>query len=324
MIVVISNSLDVTADYFCKKLEQSRIEYARIDSDIFIGHAQLSYKANQFTLRLDSYELRPELIQSIWYRRPKALKFSQGLWEAGEETHSVHEWTAALEGFLAHVPEHRWINHPRNNAAALLKIDQLMRAQRVGLIVPKTLVSQSFDEIVEFTRWCETGVIVKPISHGYLERDLPEKDTLIFTNEVELEHIIENGKLLGNCPTLFQEKIDKLCDIRINIVDEQVISVAIYASKFNESQKVDIRRDNMFNVRYEVILLPDSVKIKLLQMCKLYRLRFAAVDMALTLEGKWVFFEINPNGQWAWLEIEGVVDISSTLLYAMQSDSFKK
>jgi glutathione synthase/RimK-type ligase-like ATP-grasp enzyme len=199
-----------------------------------------------------------------------------------------------------------------------------MRAQRVGLIVPKTLVSQSFDEIVEFTRGCETGVIVKPISHGYLERDLPEKDTLIFTNEVELEHIIENGKLLGNCPTLFQEKIDKLCDIRINIVDEQVISVAIYASKFNESQKVDIRRDNMFNVRYEVILLPDSVKIKLLQMCKLYRLRFAAVDMALTLEGKWVFFEINPNGQWAWLEIEGVVDISSTLLYAMQSGSFKK
>jgi glutathione synthase/RimK-type ligase-like ATP-grasp enzyme len=324
MIVVISNSLDVTADYFCGKLEQSRIEYVRIDSDVFIGHTQLSYKADQFTLRLDSCELRPELIQSIWYRRPKALKFPQGLWEAGEETHSVHEWTAALEGFLSHVPEHLWINHPRNNAAALLKIDQLTRAQRLGLVVPKTLVSQSFDEVVEFARGCETGVIVKPISHGYLERDLPEKDTLIFTNDVELECIIENRKLLGICPTLFQEKIDKLCDVRVNIVDEQIISVAIYASELNESQKVDIRRDNMCNVRYELILLPDSVKFKLLQICKLYRLRFAAIDMALTLDGRWVFFEINPNGQWAWLEIEGVVDISSNLLYAMQSDSFNK
>jgi hypothetical protein len=40
--------------------------------------------------------------------------------------------------------------------------------------------------------------------------------------------------------------------------------------------------------------------------------------MAFTKDYKWVFFEVNPNGQWAWLDLEGVTDIASLLLKSMQ------
>ncbi len=35
-----------------------------------------------------------------------------------------------------------------------------------------------------------------------------------------------------------------------------------------------------------------------------FEINFASLDMILTPEGEFVFLEINPNGQWLWLEEE--------------------
>jgi hypothetical protein len=35
-----------------------------------------------------------------------------------------------------------------------------------------------------------------------------------------------------------------------------------------------------------------------------FGINFASMDMILTPEGEFVFLEINPNGQWLWLEEE--------------------
>jgi hypothetical protein len=36
--------------------------------------------------------------------------------------------------------------------------------------------------------------------------------------------------------------------------------------------------------------------------------------VAVDREGKWIFFEINPNGQWAWLDLMGGLDIGALFL----------
>jgi glutathione synthase/RimK-type ligase-like ATP-grasp enzyme len=74
----------------------------------------------------------------------------------------------------------------------------------------------------------------------------------------------------------------------------------------------------MQNVRYELVTLPSILINKILEFCRSYKLRFAAIDMAFTKDYNWVFFEINPNDQWAWLDLEGVTDIASLLLKSMQ------
>jgi glutathione synthase/RimK-type ligase-like ATP-grasp enzyme len=319
MIVVLSNSLDVTADYVCSRLEHGQFDYVRLDTDYLTGKTELLYKFDNLSLVVDHRTLVPENINSIWYRRPQPLKPPvEKTFEKGEQSHALSEWSAAIEGFLAHIPTKLWINHPRNNASAASKLEQLSRAKRLGLTIPKTLVTQSFEETIEFWKECKESLVVKPISHGYIERENSQEDTLIFTNEVTLDQLNNNRELLSLCPTLFQEKIEKIYDIRINVIDDEVIAVAIYASKQDKLQTIDIRKNNMQNVRYELVTLPSILINKILELCHSYELRFAAIDMAFTKDYKWVFFEVNPNGQWAWLDLEGVTDIASLLIKSMQ------
>ena len=41
---------------------------------------------------------------------------------------------------------------------------------------------------------------------------------------------------------------------------------------------------------------------------------FGAFDFIVTPELKWIFLEINPNGQWLWLEQSLKLDISQKIV----------
>ncbi|MBW4559192.1 MAG: hypothetical protein KME59_25395 [Trichormus sp. ATA11-4-KO1] len=136
MIVVLSNSLDVTVDYVCSKLEQNRCDYVRLNTDELIGKAELLFRPNKLSLSLGHRKLVPEEITSVWYRRPQPLKLpASEYFEKGEQAHTRSEWSAAIEGFLSHIPAELWINHPKNNALASSKLEQLSRAKRLGLTI---------------------------------------------------------------------------------------------------------------------------------------------------------------------------------------------
>jgi D-alanine-D-alanine ligase-like ATP-grasp enzyme len=49
------------------------------------------------------------------------------------------------------------------------------------------------------------------------------------------------------------------------------------------------------------------------------RLRYAAADFAVDGEGRWWFPEVNPNGQWLWLEHAAGVPISKAVADALSS-----
>jgi hypothetical protein len=38
--------------------------------------------------------------------------------------------------------------------------------------------------------------------------------------------------------------------------------------------------------------------------------------MAISLRGDWFFFEVNPNGQWAWLDLVGSMNIARSFVNA--------
>ncbi len=61
----------------------------------------------------------------------------------------------------------------------------------------------------------------------------------------------------------------------------------------------------MQGVTYENVSPPACVKAALMQLVRSYHLRFAAIDMIVDKQGAWIFLEINPNGQWAWLDLAG-------------------
>ena len=49
-----------------------------------------------------------------------------------------------------------------------------------------------------------------------------------------------------------------------------------------------------------------------------FALRFAALDFVVDPDGRWWFLECNPNGQWAWIEDETNMPITSAIADALE------
>jgi glutathione synthase/RimK-type ligase-like ATP-grasp enzyme len=312
MLFILTNSQDETASFLISVLEKSGIPFLRLDTDCLIPRIALSYRPGKPAIKIDNRWYGADEVSHIWYRRPEQLKDTR-FDSSPESKYTRSEWTEFVECFFAHVPEERWINHPARNAAASRKLEQLTTASKLGLKVPDTLVTQDPHELRAFYQKHEGRVIVKPLSTGYIERTGEEEDTLIYTSQV-LEKHLEDLEDMAVCPTLFQQFIQKRNDVRITVVDSDVHAVELLAGDRPGEQRCDIRRNNMSDVVYRPITLPEDVKVALQKLMEHYRLRFGAIDMAVADTGGWYFLEINPNGQWAWLDMTAGTKIASSFV----------
>jgi len=116
-------------------------------------------------------------------------------------------------------------------------------------------------------------------------------------NAVDFQKI-ENVKFV---PVLFQEYVPKEIELRMTVIEEDVFSCAIDSQK-SERTKDDWRRYDFEKVPHYSYKLPVDIENKLVDFLKNAGLKFGAFDMILTPNGEYVFLEINPNGQWYWIE----------------------
>lgn len=307
-VLVVTNSEDKTADYLINKISD-RINFFRLDTDIDLINIGIIFSEKNIKLIVNEFEFITSEIRAVWYRRPKPFKLSLELNEV-EKSHAIGEWQEAIEGFLACIPVEKWINHPARIKTASYKLEQLIRARKFSLKIPETLVTSTKNDLEIFYKE-HKSIILKPISHGYLERGYPENDTLIYTNELsktDIESFPENNF----CPTLFQESLVKDFDIRIVYLDGELLAIKMTNTMNN---KIDIRRDNMDGMEYEIHNLPIEIEDSLINLVKSYGLRFAAIDMVKS-DNQYYFLEINTNGQWAWTDILGFSSIYQMFLKA--------
>jgi hypothetical protein len=314
MLLIITNSTDTTADHLAAALGRAVVPFVRFDTDRCLGGLRLGYRTAAPRLRLGDVEYAPGDFTAVWYRRPERLRLPGAT--AGPETEfTLDEWSAGLEGFFAHIPVERWMNHPAREAVASHKLHQLTRAAELGFAVPDTLVTQEPAELREFFARHGGRVIAKPMANGHVERKGDGPDTIIFTNRVRAEDVGDCAELAG-CPTLFQAEVSKRSDVRITVVDDDVHAVELRASDADGRQRCDIRRNHMDDVEHTLVTLPAAVRERVLALTRGYGLRYSAVDMAVDDRGEWVFFEINPNGQWAWMDLRGASGIASSFVAA--------
>ena len=312
MIIFLTNSKDATCDYFCNVANSNSVRYMRLNTDFDSECVTVDFGVKR-NISLTYYDAKvsPCDVTCIWNRRPEKIHAGNKGLSAFDE-HYRDEWRHSLDGFFKQIHEDKWINHPYNNANAISKIEQIIRAKRYGLLVPDTIVTQDINTLNAFLKQKKGKVITKPLSHGYICDENSVHN--IYTNEVIVEKC--DFSSLPNCPTLFQERIEKVSDIRINYIDGIMEATELLFLE-KGAQRLDIRKDNMDGVQYNNISLPYAIEKKLVRLVKSYKLRFAAIDMGITNTGKWIFFEINPNGQWAWLDILGVANFHEKLLAQM-------
>lgn len=315
MILIITNKDDATADFVAGRLKQS--ECVRLNSDDLPAAVKIESTESDSAIVIGRRRFAPGDFSGVWYRRPQAITFP-GKWDHGECRHAAREYTAGLEGFLALIPEHKWINHPAKNVQAGNKIEQIRRARAMGFRLPRTLITQDPLQLRNFWRRCQGEVIVKPLSFGYIEREPPANDSLIYTNRLRAVDL-RRARMINRCPTLFQEQVNKIADIRITVIDGNLQAVEQTATDAGVP-RLDIRRDFMQGVKHRAIELPRPIVSKIHRLIRSYKLRFAALDMLRHADLGYVFLEVNPNGQWAWLDALGVSNTRKYLIRALQKD----
>jgi glutathione synthase/RimK-type ligase-like ATP-grasp enzyme len=262
-------------------------------------------------------KLQPDDVAAVIYRRPKDLVPPIDA-DAYQRQHAAGEWAGAIEGFLAHIPIAKWINHPSLNFSASHKVHQLTRAAQYGLHVPPWLVTTLPNEATQFQAEHGTEVIAKPLAAGYIERPWPDVSTSIYTQPIDRCHSTLFERLPA-CPVLFQRRIQKSLDVRVVFVDNSHVAVAMEGADANGRQRLDIRRSNMKGVQYFTITIPHPVEVGVRSLLTEYGLRFAALDFAIDRDGNWIFLEINPNGQWAWLDFTDQCDIGAMFVKSLQN-----
>ena len=249
-------------------------------------------------------------VTAVWYRRVRVPERPAHM-DVGVYDFCLREARAALMGtLLAALPDNvRRMSDPGAVWAAEWKLCQLAAAHQAGLAVPETVVTNDAAEARSaFTRF-GGAMIAKPARTGYVEVD--GRPYAIFTSRVLAEHIESlDGASLS--PVIYQPLVEKRCDVRVTVVGSRVFSAEI-DSQSDAAARVDWRQTENPALPHYRTELPPALTDAVLRLMRALDLDFGALDFILTPDGDYLFLEVNPNGQWLWLDDQLGFDITGAI-----------
>ena len=295
-VLIVTASYDVAPENVGRALESRGTPFFRLDTDRFPSEVRASFDPySGITISDGAQAISAKEIRSVWYRRNVAPNLPEGL-EPGVREFCERETQAFLEGALSGLPTPRWLSHPQAIWRAEHKLHQLAVAARIGLALPNTVVTN--DPMTAKELAYGRSLVAKAVDSGYIAG--AEGNQAIFTSAVSTGDL-EDLSGLALAPVTFQEMVKKTSDIRVTVVGDEVFAAEIL-SQSRESSKVDWRATDDENLEHRTHELPPAVAQLCLNLVTHLGLNFGAIDFALTPDGRYVFFEINPNGEWLWLE----------------------
>ncbi|QIP36807.1 hypothetical protein GWK63_16540 [Komagataeibacter rhaeticus] len=138
---------------------------------------------------------------------------------------------------------------------------------------------------------------------------------VIFTNRIQINESMRLA--FSAAPIIFQDEIIKKSDIRVTVVNDDVISVQIHSQEHSDT-RTDWRKGARVDLNYSIFDLPDHIETQCVKIVQSLGLRFAAIDLILDNQGDLWFLEANPNGQWAWIEQRTGAPITSKIVNALE------
>lgn len=311
--LILSRTDDEHVDRLLVALEKLGHPWIRFDPGDFPEtvelFAQLGDQAeiSQFTLP-DGERLLLEEISSVWYRRPTPLHADERL-PALQRTFIEREARAGLWGLLQAM-DCTWVNHPDAIRQAAYKPRQLSLARRLGLNIPRTLITTSAPAFQRFYEECQGHVIYKLL--GFPSYAVEGGATASTFTSLVPEEMLKDAHRIKATAHLFQEYRPKLCDIRVIIIGERLFAVEIHP--LSEETRIDFRRDYRA-LRYAVHQLPETIQQALFTLTYQYHLLYAAIDLLYTPEQEYLFLELNAVGQLGWLEEPTGLPLFQTLAH---------
>jgi glutathione synthase/RimK-type ligase-like ATP-grasp enzyme len=191
----------------------------------------------------------------------------------------------ATEHYIERADRAALVNDPTATRRAENKLVQLDAAAAVGLRLPRTLVSNNPVDIRSFCADCDMDVVAKPLGSaraGYAVAPLDPAD-------------LASDEELSLCPSIYQELVAGERHLRICVFGGRIVTIALDAP--------------MLDWRFESIIPASPAQVDPVTAARLRALldhlglRMGIVDMKYRDgEPEPFFFEVNPQGQFLFLE----------------------
>lgn len=235
---------------------------------------------------LDGDDVAVEELDLLWWRRLTGdPRLPEGVTDDAARDLVVNDCRAAMLGLFLTDFRGVWISHPEATRLAGNKLLQLRVATQVGLRVPRTLVSQDVAKIRRFCEGLDYEVIVKTVA------GTPR--TPVMTGRVT-EELLADEQAVTMSPAIYQELVPGTRHLRICCFGADVHSALI------ETPLLDWRYP--LDAEITPYRLHEAVAHQLLRVIADLGLRMGIVDMKLTPDGEPVWLEVNPQGQFLFLE----------------------
>jgi len=247
-------------------------------------------------------------VDAVWYRRPSPVSEVSMRVDPSKLAYAqsaINRHVLALNYLLT---DALWISDVHSIKRADVKPLQLQFAAAVGLNVPETIFVSSHQTAQSFLEK-HGRCIVKPQAVEF------PKGMKCYAKVVH-----KNDKLnfagLKYDPYIMQAYVVPRVEYRVTVVGDTVFSAAIKSA--NQEQPESYFRDwrtayQDGSFRAVAVDLSSEVEAACVQLVRMFGLQYGAIDLIEDEEGRIWFLEINPNGQWAFIEREAGLPIGESI-----------
>jgi glutathione synthase/RimK-type ligase-like ATP-grasp enzyme len=278
--------------------------------------ATLWYTADFPALQMHSFEVKDRKVlwhargfefaidpankfDTVWFRRPRSPVLPQSV-HPEDITNANHENMELFKTFWRVIaPEARWVNPTDASRKVNCKLLQLKVAAEVGLSIPETLISNNPAKIKDFIglHGGRTSIYKTFFPVSWIE----EKELrLCYTQEINLVQLPADS-ILQMTPGIFQKKINKAFELRVNIFGDTCITAKLHSQEHPKGI-MDWRFVPGHELRIKEFILPDEIFQQCKALMKKFGIVFGCFDFIVTPEGEYYFLEVNEQGQFLWIE----------------------
>lgn len=264
---------------------------------------KLSLLDENISLHIDSKKINFSNIYSVWFRKDRNYKLKESVSTIKDKYlrsevigHLASEYRRAKDSVILAFREKKQLGSQILSSTSKMK--QLFKAKKVGLDVPDTILTNKKREVELFLS-IHDNIITKPIGQGAFfvkEDNGVQKEFCMYTESINKSYLEEMSDSFF--PSLFQERLDKELEIRVFYLDGECYSMAIF-SQLDEQTDVDFR---MYNKKKKNRCVPyklsHGLEDRIRDLMMSLDLKTGSLDFVKTKDGRTVFLEVNPWGQY--------------------------
>lgn len=306
-VLILSRIHDVEADIIGFMLAKSGINYIRLNADYFPEKYKVTFKKlrnNKSNIILEYMGEKLDLkhVKVVYYRHFD-LEASNKNEDPIINQYLFTEWTTFLTSLVDFL-DCRWINHPFSVMRAT-KLSQLIAAEKAGFTIPDTLVTNNPEQLQIFLNE-KDQVIGKVVKRHHIEY-APCKLKLVHAHKISKDDL-DLLPTLELAPVTFQEFIDNHDEVRVTVINDKLFAAKI----INKTEDNDWHNMDIAEVKLEPYNLSEFIENKCKLVLELLSLEYGAIDLLIT-NNEIYFLEVNPIGDWRWVEFNTSQKIAETV-----------